>query len=77
MTIISTSQQNVADDKTTVKKKKEMKMKVPFINLEVKKTLKLLKNEKGAGIDDLNGELLKCGPYVICQHIADIFNQSH
>ena len=52
-----------------------MPMKQKFTPAEIKKAIKKLKNNKAAGIDDLQAEQLKYGPNIIACEIADILNE--
>ena len=51
-------------------------MKRPFTTEEIRIAVKSLKNGKSAGIDNLNSELIKYGPDIICEQIAEIFNET-
>ena len=51
------------------------KMKVPFTTKEIKEAAKSLKKRKSVGIDNLNAELIKYGPEILCEGIAEIFNE--
>ena len=49
-------------------------MKTPFTGDEVKKAVKSLKNNKSPGADNLKAELIKYGPSVLNDRIAEIYN---
>jgi hypothetical protein len=49
-------------------------MTTPFSKEEIKKAAKSLKNGKSAGIDEIQGELIKYAPEEIFEEIAEIFN---
>lgn len=59
------------DDMPTIK---PQQINPLFSKEEIKKAVKSLKNNKSAGGDELEAEQLKCGPDVIYENIADIFN---
>ena len=54
---------------------KPQEMKTPFTPEEVGKAIKSLKNNKSPGSDQLKSELLKFGPNIIHQEIAEILNE--
>ena len=49
-------------------------MEKPFTVDEISKAVKKLKNGKNVGVDEIKAEMLKCGPKIIHQKIAEIFN---
>jgi len=57
-----------------IKEVKPLKMQRAFTSTEIEKAVKRLKTGKSAGIDELNGELIKYGPETICEGIAEIYN---
>jgi len=57
-----------------IKEVKRMKMQRAFTSTEIEKAVKRLKTGKSAGIDELNSELIKYGPEIICEGIAEIYN---
>eukprot|EP00794_Sanderia_malayensis_P021295 gene21295-23367_t len=50
------------------------KMKTPFIGEEIMKSVRRLKNGKSPGVDNLNTELIRYGPNILCEGIAEIVN---
>ena len=50
-------------------------MKVPFTGTEIQLAVKSLKINKSAGMDNIKSELIKCGPDVLFDDIANIFNK--
>eukprot|EP00794_Sanderia_malayensis_P010172 gene10172-11213_t len=50
------------------------KMKTPFTAEEVEKAAKSLKDNKSAGIDDIKAEMIKYGPHIVHNRIAEIYN---
>ena len=51
-------------------------MQIPFTTEEIKKAIMSLKNNKSTGIDNVKAELLKIGPEIFCEEIAQIFNET-
>ena len=49
-------------------------MEKPFTVDEISKAVKKLKNGKNVGVDEIKAEMLKYGPKIIHQKIAEIFN---
>ena len=49
-------------------------MKIPFTGEEVRKAVKSLKNNKSPGVDNLKAEMLKYGPSILGEGIAEIYN---
>ena len=47
-------------------------MKKPFTTQKIKMAVKALKNGKSTGIDNLDAELIKCSPDVVCENISEI-----
>ena len=50
-------------------------MKRPFTEVEIRKSVSRLKNNKSTGIDDISAEMIKYSPKIVYQQIADIFNE--
>ena len=50
-------------------------MKRPFTEVEIRKSVSSLKNNKSAGIDEISAEMIKYSPKIVYQQIADIFNK--
>ncbi len=50
-------------------------MRNPFATEEIEKAVKSLKNDKSAGRDELKAQMIKYGPAVMCQGIAEVFNE--
>ena len=50
-------------------------MKGPFTEVEIRKSVSWLKNNKSTGIDDISAEMIKYSPKIVYQQIADIFNE--
>ena len=50
-------------------------MKRPFTEVEIKKSVSRLKNNKSSGIDHICTEMIKYSPKIVYQHIADIFSK--
>jgi hypothetical protein len=50
-------------------------MTIPFSKTEVKFAVQLLKLNKSAGMDNIKSELVKNGPNVLFESIANIFNE--
>ena len=51
-------------------------MQIPFTTEEIKQAIMSLKNNKSTGIDNVKAELLKIGPEIFCEEIAQIFNET-
>ena len=47
-------------------------MKRPFTEIEIRKPVSRLKNNKSTGIDDISAEIIKYSPKIVYQQIADI-----
>ena len=50
-------------------------MKRPFTEVEIRKSVGRLKNNKSTEIDDISAEMIKYSPKIVYQQIADIFNE--
>ena len=50
-------------------------MKRPLTEVEIRKSLSRLKNNKSTGIDDISAETTKFSPKIVYQQITDIFNE--
>ena len=50
-------------------------MKRPFTEVEIRKSVSRLKNNKSTGIDDISTKMIKYSPKIVYQQIADIFNE--
>ena len=53
---------------------KPVKMREPFTTEEISKAMKILKNNKSSGIDDICAEMIKHSLEVVHNRIAQIFN---
>ena len=50
-------------------------MKRLFIEVEIRKSVSRLKNNKSTGIHDISAEMIKYSLKIVYQQIADIFNE--
>ena len=60
---------------TVLQNIKPVAMREPFTTEEVKYAINKLKNNKRAGLDDIQAEHLKSAPNIIMEKIAEIFNE--
>ena len=51
-------------------------MQIPFTTEEIKLSIKSMKNNKSTGVDNVKAELLKIGPEIFSEEIAQIFNET-
>ena len=51
------------------------KIKRPFTEVELRKSVTRLKNNNSTGIDDISAEMIKYSLKIVYQQIADIFNE--
>ena len=50
-------------------------IKRPFTEVEIRKSVSRLKNNKSTGIDDISAEMIKYSTKIVYQQTADIFNE--
>ena len=48
-------------------------MKRPFTEIEKRKSVSRLKNNKSIGIDDISTEMIKYSPKIVYQQITDVY----